>query len=90
MKVHILTSKNNNNRLSNIVADKLKNEREHEFVYFDDPSALAYEKSLTIMDTVKGLDDVRIYSDFRHMGSSKLSGLATRRLLDIAKKMENE
>jgi len=85
MKIHVLNA-GMKNRTAHTIAKNLQDE--HEFVFATDPGALAYENSLTVMETVKGLDRVRIFNDFRNMDSRKLHSIESKRLMKAAIEME--
>ena len=71
--------------LTHKVAKSLSCEREHEFVLTNDPDSLVYEKSVTILGSVNGIDRVKVFEDFRHI-KGEFNGFHTRHFLKLADK----
>ncbi len=61
MRIHVFGSYYEGDYIALKLAEQLKRESKHEFVFSKDPTELIYEDNIIIMDAVKDIDKVTLF-----------------------------
>jgi len=91
MKIHVFGSDMEGDDIAPRIAEDLKNVMDDEFVYSNDPTDLMEEDNIIILDAVKDLTEVRIFTnvdDFADMRISSLHDFDLGFFLKLAEKMD--
>jgi len=75
MKVFVFGSDYGGDSIAFKVAEDLKHEKEHDFIYSNDPTDLMYEKNLVIMDACKDLKKARIFRNVSDLAEHNICSL---------------
>jgi hypothetical protein len=75
MKVFVFGSDFKGDHMARKVAQKLKEEARHDFVFSNDPTDLMYEDSVVILDAVKGIKKVTIFWNPAEFQADKIATL---------------